>query len=999
MLKTGGQRKRSFSEPCFECKGQAIAVTRQDNFLSQRQRYRPISLPQSFSDEQMVKDWTLSQGDQELIRKHRKTFRLHLAIQICTVRLYGRFLTPAQGLSPQIMNYLGQQLDLPPSLSIQKPEREATYLEHRQTVLKHLGFNRFDEATQDRLKGWLEEKAQLGVLPDNLFRQAEHYLLENQVLLPGPSVLERLIIHICTTVHQQLFESVAQALSPELRCAIDELLKVPEGEQRSYFHQLKAYPPAATISSLRSYLMRYRTVSETGIDQFEGRMLTPAFLDYLFKQAKRCSAKDLRRFADPKRYALMVCFLLETRKVLLDHLVTMHEQYLMEMCRKTKNIYEQKHRDLRKRQKKAIDLVLEVNHCLLDWPTDEPLLKGDFWQFVDEETFRSALEDLRTFKRLEERGYGDLLLARYPSLRKYFAEFIHLPFVAKEGNDSLIQAIECVRKLDAGEIKKLPQTVPLSFVPNELRRALTDPTGAINRNTWELALALAVKDALRSGDLYLPQSKHHVSFWELMLSESRWQQSRSSSFEVLQQPQKHEVRAVLAQQFQQAIAQTQETFPTDDFAEIHDGKLKLKRYDKVTVSPSVAILQKVIEARLPSIRIEQLLMEVDQLTHFSRHFTPLQAHQAKPLHFYKTLMAALISQATNLGVVSMSVSVKGITLDMLRHVLQDFIREETVTAASTEIVNRHYELPLSAAYGSGTLSSSDAQRFGIRASSLLASYYPRYYGYYEKAISLYTHVSDQYAVFSTQVISCSPREALYVLDGLLENNTILKIREHTTDTHGYTEIIFALCHLLGFYFMPRIRDLKEQQLYRINPQADYGVFTPLLTRTADLDLVEEQWDEMLRVAFSLQQRTAPAHVIVQRLTNSFPADRLSKAFTHLGRILKTQYILRYLTDPSLRQTVQLQLNKGEYRHKLPRRIFFADQGEFTTGDYEEMMNKASCLSLVSNAILYWNTLKINDIITDLRAQGEVIEDETLSHISLLPFKHVVPNGTYFIDDL
>lgn len=66
-------------------------------------------------------------------------------------------------------------------------------------------------------------------------------------------------------------------------------------------------------------------------------------------------------------------------------------------------------------------------------------------------------------------------------------------------------------------------------------------------------------------------------------------------------------------------------------------------------------------------------------------------------------------------------------------------------------------------------------------------------------------------------------------------------------------------------------------------------------------------------------------------------------------------------------------------HKLPRRIFFADQGEFTTGDYEAIMNKASCLSLGSNAILYWNTLKITDIVDQLRQQGEGIEDETLAH--------------------
>ena len=198
--------------------------------------------------------------------------------------------------------------------------------------------------------------------------------------------------------------------------------------------------------------------------------------------------------------------------------------------------------------------------------------------------------------------------------------------------------------------------------------------------------------------------------------------------------------------------------------------------------------------------------------------------------------------------------------------------------------------------------------------------------------------------------------------------------------------------------MPRIRDLKDQQLYRINKNFDYGVFTPLLNKTVNIDLIVEQWTSMLRVALSLKQRTVPAHIVVQRLLNSFPSDRLSKAFTHLGRIIKTQYILRYLTDPQLRRTVQRQLNKGEYRHKLPRWIFFANQGEFTTGDYEEIMNKASCLSLVSNAILYWNTVKIDNIVTNLRLQGEDIDDETLSHISLLPFKHVLPNGAYFIED-
>lgn len=662
---------------------------------------------------------------------------------------------------------------------------------------------------------------------------------------------------------------------------------------------------------------RYDNLVATGVNEFEEKVIDTAFLHYLYRLTKRYSAKDMKRFKDHKRYALMVCFLLESRKILLDNLVKMHDQYMTELCRQTRNSHDKKHKEFRKRQKKAIDAVLDTTHVLLEWPDEQPLYKNDLWQRIDEKHLLASIDDLHIFKRLEECGYCDLLLTRYPSLRKYFSDFIRLPFEVAKGSGPLIKAIQFVRQLDDGDLKKLPENTPTAFIPRELRRSLKDQTGNINRNVWKMGLALAMKDALRSGDLYLPQSKQHVSFWDLTLNEPNWDETKHTVYTELQQPLPHEVRSAISSQFHEAVSAAQKRFGLDNFAEIHNGRLKLKRDDKLDVPDKVNQLQKVIDAHMPSIRIEQLLMEVDQMTHYSRHFVPIQHHQSRPKNFHK---------------------------------------------------------------------------------SLLASYYPRYYGYYEKAIGIYTHVSDQYSVFSTKIISCSPREALYVLDGLLENNTILKIREHTTDTHGYTEIVFALCHLLGFYFMPRIRDLKDQQLYRIDKSVDYGDLNHLLTKTADLAIIEEQWEYMMRVVISLKQKTAPAHVIVQRLTNSSPSDRLTKAFTNLGRIIKTEYILRYLTDKDLRQTVQRQLNKGEYRHKLPRWIFFADQGEFTTGDYEEIMNKASSLSFVSNAILYWNTIKINDVVEQLRQQGEDIDDKTLSHISLLPYKHVLPNGTYFIED-
>lgn len=816
-------------------------MTTKERFLTSQKRSQPITLPQEFSDEEMVRDWTLSEADKQAVGKYRKNSRLFIAIQLCAVRLYGRFLNDVHDLSPRIVNYLNSQLDLPPALTIQTPDREATLLEQRKNILTYLGFQKFDEVAQKDLSDWIEQQARQGVLPHDLFHQAEAYLFNKRILLPGPSTVERLIIHICAEAHTQLFEAIFQKLSPGLRKTIDDLLTVSEGERRSYFAQLKQYPPAAKISSLKTYLKRYQALVATGIDAVETQIAEPAFQDYLFKLTKKYSAKELKRFNKHKRYALMICFLLETRKVLLDHLVRMHDQYITEICRECRNIYEKKHRMLRRRHKRAVDTVIQTSTFFLNWPDDEPMPKEELWLQVSEADLRASLEDLHRFKTLEERGYGDLLLARYPSLRKYFADFLQLPFAVEHGSDPLMRSIQLLRQLDAKELKQLEPDAPTTFVPKELRKALKDDNGNINRNAWEMGLALALKDALRSRDLYLPQSKQHVSFWNFMLSDDHWEAVKDDSYLELQQPVQSEAKALLVQQFHDEVITAKKRFPHDNFAQIQQHKLKLKRDDKLPTSDAVTKLQKTIDASMPTIRIEQLLMEVDQLTHFSQHFTPIQAHRSRPQQFYKTLLAALISQATNLGVVSMSASVKDVSVDMLRHILHFFVREETLTAASAEIVNCHHQLPLSTVHGSGTISSSDAQRFGIRASSLLASYYPRYYGYYQKAIGIYTHVSDQYSVFSTKVISCSPREALYVLDGLLENNTILQPHKHTTDTDGYTEIVFALCHLLGYEFMPRIRDLKDQQLYRVDKNFDYGVFTSLLDKSVDLYIIEEQW--------------------------------------------------------------------------------------------------------------------------------------------------------------
>lgn len=149
------------------------------------------------------------------------------------------------------------------------------------------------------------------------------------------------------------------------------------------------------------------------------------------------------------------------------------------------------------------------------------------------------------------------------------------------------------------------------------------------------------------------------------------------------------------------------------------------------------------------------------MTGFTRHFTPIHGQKSKPKNFYKTLIASILSQATNIGLATMQDCTPGITTEMMRYVTDAYIREETIKASNAELVNQHTQLELSHIHGNGSFSSSDDHHFIITASSLLSSYYPRYAGYYDKMVGIYTHALISY-LFIILMLFHAHLEAHYI---------------------------------------------------------------------------------------------------------------------------------------------------------------------------------------------------------------------------------------------
>ena len=200
--------------------------------------------------------------------------------------------------------------------------------------------------------------------------------------------------------------------------------------------------------------------------------------------------------------------------------------------------------------------------------------------------------------------------------------------------------------------------------------------------------------------------------------------------------------------------------------------------------------------------------------------------------------------------------------------------DEQVQAANNVLVDYLPQLQLTAHWGSGAFSSSDGQRSPARGRAATANAIAREFGYRRTGLTLINWVSDQYSQYGTKVVSVAEREAVHTLEAIL--HTQLPIAEHTTDTHGATELVFALFDLLGLRFIPRLKDAGDLRLHRLGQPTGLPVDAVLRSR-ARPERIRGHYDDLLRTAATLKRGRVPARLLITRLKNATPQSPLAAA--------------------------------------------------------------------------------------------------------------------------
>jgi len=966
--------------------------------LAPAQRAQFTDIPAAIGERELARYYTLSPDDLAAIERHRRPHNKRgFGVQLCYLRFPGRPLRADEHIPAPVLAYVAAQLDLDPAVMREyAQDRDETRREHLGEIQRTVGFRPFDALVYRELAAWLLPTALGTDSGVALVAALVEEMRARTIVAPALYLIERLAWETRRRAQRQVFQHLTAGLGPADHARLDALLTVAPGRRQTPLVWLRQPPGTPSPPTILALIERLTVIRALELDHALARQVHQNRLLRLAREGGRYSPAFLARFEPTRRYATLVAFLIETAATLTDQILAMHDRLMTGYLRRSEQAQATQFHASGKAINEKVRLYAAVGAAVIAARVNADDPYQAIQSVLPWEAFVRTVADAEHLARPANFDYLDHLDAFYEQVRCYAPALLEaLEFKGAPPSQPLLRALQVLKDLNAADARKVPQSAPTAFVkPHWSGHVFTD-TG-IDRHYYELCALHELRNGLRSGDVWVAGSRQFKAFEDYLLPDDAWQGLKDAGPLPLAIP--TDVTIYLAQRRQalhDQLTTVADLMAADDLSDVRlrKGKLTITPLPKAVPDAAEDLAERAY-GRMPWVKITDLLVAVDGLTNFSRHFTHL--HTGAPPRDKAALFAAILADATNLGLSKMANACPGMTFARLSWVSDWSLRDETYAQALAELIDDHYSLPFAAHWGDGTTSSSDAQRFPVGGQREATAQVNARYGH-EPSIMFYTHISDQYAPFHSKAISATAHQAPYVLDGLLYHETDLQIEEHYTDTGGVSDHLFGMCPPLGFRFAPRIRDLGDRRLYTVEPPATYLALAPLIGGDVDVKRIAEQWDDLLRLLTSVRLGTVTASQILRKLAAYPRQNGLAVALREMGRIERTLYVLTWFQSPGLRQRVTGGLNKGEARNALAQAILFNRRGTVQDRSYEDQCNRASGLNLVVAAIILWNTLGLEQAIEAMRTDGENVPEEHLEHIAPLGWEKIILTGEYVWD--
>ena len=931
--------------------------------------------PPKFNSLDRKRFFTLSLELNELLESPRTT----PTNKLCFVITLGYFKARRKFFARQFLQtdieFVAHKLDINPSEIHLGSYSKVTYLRHQNLILNHFGYSKFNE---DFAKLEIQSLVRIQHRPKIILLELLETLVRRKMVIPSYNQISNLIINATNQNEQILSKTVLDLLNENQRLKLDSFLQKESDSDKNadWNYQLtlfkKTYQSTkplkikANLDDLKAlqqlYLEFHPVITKLNLSNASVRHYAYLVIKSQIPQISRRSAQI--------RYLYLLAFVTYQTFKLNDMLI----DTLLQTVKNATNSAERHRKEAyfkeREKRNESIDTfkqnIIETLSAIQHIVDDNQLNNNQKIPLISEALAAETtkLETLTSSNKKTQRGqdYFEALEEQSLRLQRRVSDIVRqIQFDKNSSKPTLFKALQHYQTHN-GSVDK---NAPTDFLKPEERAALILEDGKFRTSLYKVLLFVHVAEAIKSGTLNLIHSEKYRPLDDYLISKTEWEKHRAEYLERANLTKFVDCKATLdffKLALDEQYQQTNHNFKADrnPYLTVHkDGKIHVKtpKQEDVECLP--------LKAFFPArkyIPIIEMLATVNQSTKFLDEFEHWQPKYQREKPATKTFLAGIMGYGCDIGHRKLAQISNQINENELENVVRWYFSLQNVQAANDRILQFISQLDLPQVFQSKSEklhTSSDGRKREVDGDSLNANYSFKYFGQ-NKGVSIISFIDMRNFMWYSTVISSAEREAAYVIDGLMYNN-VVKSDIHSTDTHGYSEVIFAATHFLGFEFAPRIKGLNKQNLYAFKTRKYYEEqdFILLPTRCIQESIIENNWDDILRFIATIQLKITSASQLFKRLNSYSKQHSLYQALKEFGKIHKSLFILKYYDDCPFRQSIEAQLNKVESSNKFSKAVSFGNNDEFIQSEKEDQEIAESCCRLIKNAIVCWNYLYLS----------------------------------------